>query len=818
MADRQGALVIRREQIAGDYLGSGAMSSLIGLLAFVDQNTFLTKSGDLGVVIRVAGVDAECLDHDERDQVARRFESAIRIFDERFRLYQYLLKRDHAPIPHGHYQNPVLEQAIRDRIAFLESKTDQLYTFDLFMVVMYEGWHRPQTFADRIRALITSPGATLAQTLSAAKTLLIIENQLDRAREFLSNKAESFLIQLRGAVGVELLDRVSAFRFFRHLLNPAPYKRDVPLKFNQHLDYFTCDSSLECHRDHLEVDDYSVAVLSLKEPPSQTFPRMLKALHDVPSNYVIVSEWKPESGWAARREIHSKRRHFHNSQASLTNYITDQAPNPHEILIDDGAASVVADLGRCLREIEITGNYFGKFSLTIVLYDQNRARLHRAVAECFKVFSTHDAGLIEERYNLLNAFLAVIPGNRAFNLRRLWLLNTNYADLSFLFTSRTGETHNPHLDQEYLAVLETSSSTPYFLNLHYQDVAHTMILGATGSGKSFFLNFLLTHLQKYEPLTYIFDLGGSYEWLTRLFGGSYLRVGIEQRSFTINPFRLPPTRENLHFLFSFVKVLVESGGYAMTSQDERDLYDQIGNLREIDPAQRRLFTLSNILGRGLAEQLRKWVQGGQYAALFDNVEDNLTLAQFQTFDFEGMDQYPQVLEPLLFYILHRANASIYDPVLDTRFKAFVIDEAWRFLRNDTVRLYITKAVKTWRKRNAAVIVATQSSADLECCQMVKVIAESCPTKMFLANPGMDRREYREIFHLNETEAELIASLTPKQQLLVKRPDFSKIVNLNVDETGYWLYTSNPFDNRRRQDACAKHGITRGLQELARRTQ
>ena len=43
-----------------------------------------------------------------------------------------------------------------------------------------------------------------------------------------------------------------------------------------------------------------------------------------------------------------------------------------------------------------------------------------------------------------------------------------------------------------------------------------MILGATGSGKSFFLNFLITNLQKYQPLTYIFDLGGSYESLTKL--------------------------------------------------------------------------------------------------------------------------------------------------------------------------------------------------------------------------------------------------------------------------------------------------------------
>jgi type IV secretion system protein TrbE len=423
--------------------------------------------------------------------------------------------------------------------------------------------------------------------------------------------------------------------------------------------------------------------------------------------------------------------------------------------------------------------------------------------------------LIEERYNLLNAFLSVIPGNRCYNLRRMWLLNTNYADLSFLFTLHTGETYNAHLDQEYLAVLETNSSTPYFLNLHYQDVAHTMILGATGSGKSFFLNFLITNLQKYQPLTYIFDLGGSYESLTRLFDGSYLRVGIEHRSFTINPFRLPPAKENLHFLFSFVKVLIESGGYGMTSKEERDLFEQIGNLYEVDPDQRRLFTLANILSRNLAQHLHKWVEGGQYGALFDNVEDNLTFAAFQTFDFEGMDKYPQVLEPLLFYVLHRANASIYDPALDTRFKAFVMDEAWRFLKNDTIRRYITEAVKTWRKRNAAMILATQSSDDLERSEMLSVIVESCATKMFLANPGMDREAYRETFHLNETEAALIAGLVPKQQILVKRPDFSKVINLNVDPIGYWLYTSNPYDNQRRREAFERYGFARGLEQLTR---
>ncbi len=810
--------MIRVGDIVRDYLEAGAVSSLIGLYGFVDEHTFLTKSGDLGVVLRVPGVDAECLDHSERDHIARRFENALRTFDERFRLYQYLLKRDNAALPHRHYDNPVVEQAISNRIAFLTAKSHSLYTIDIFFVLMYEGWNRASNSPEKFRCLVNRPASAVREMLSANQTLTVLEDDLDRARELLSNKAASFVVQLHDLIGVELLDKAAAFQFFRRLLNVAPHKLHSRLKYDLHLDYFSCDSTLECHRDHLRIDEYFVQVVSLKEPPAQTFAHVLAALQEVPANFVVATEWNRESNLAARKEINSKRRHFHNSKASLTNYFSDTPLNSQEMLIDDGAAGLVADLGGCLREIEVNGNYFGKFSLAIVLYDLDRARLRRAVAECFKVFSSHDAVLIEERFNLLNAFLSIVPGNRAFNLRQLWLLNTNYADLSFLFSLHTGDTRNAHLDHEYLAVLETQSSTPYFLNLHYQDVAHTMILGATGSGKSFYANFLLTNLQKYQPLTYIFDLGGSYESLTKLFGGSYSRIGIEQRSFTINPFHLPPDPDNFQFLFSFVKVLIESAGYRTSSADERDLYEQIGNLYEIDPEQRRLFTLANILNRRVAPHLHKWIAGGQYGALFDNIKDNLTFATFQTFDFEGMDKYPQILEPFLFYILHRANASIYDPALDTRFKVFMMDEAWRFLKNATIRQYITEAVKTWRKRNAAMILATQSSDDLERSEMLSVIVESCATKMFLANPGMDLTTYREIFHLNETEASLIAGLVPKQQILIKRPDFAKVVNLNVDRVGYWLYTSSPYDNQRRRKAFEQHGFERGLEILARSSQ
>ena len=56
-----------------------------------------------------------------------------------------------------------------------------------------------------------------------------------------------------------------------------------------------------------------------------------------------------------------------------------------------------------------------------------------------KTMAVHDGSFFEETYNLLNAWLAIVPGNGAHNLRRLALLETNLADLSFLFTLDQGE-------------------------------------------------------------------------------------------------------------------------------------------------------------------------------------------------------------------------------------------------------------------------------------------------------------------------------------------------------------------------------------------
>ena len=98
--------------------------------------------------------------------------------------------------------------------------------------------------------------------------------------------------------------------------------------------------------------------------------------------------------------------------------------------------------------------------------------------------------------------------------------------------------------------------------------------------------------------------------------------------------------------------------------------------------------------------------------------------------------------------------------------------------------------------------------------MLQIVSESCPTKIFLANPEMDRESYREAFHLNDTELDLIAGLVPPGQMLIRKAQTSKKVQLNVDSVSHWTATNNARDNLKKRDYFERFGIAEGLRRLA----
>src|SRR5450631_1871505 len=771
------------------------------------------------MVLSIPGVDYESLDRAEQEYAVKRLEAALKAFSPGFHIYQYLFKSNRPDIPFAKYGDPIVDAAIDQRRQFFEEKRDHLYQVEIFYAIVLEGPRSKSGVGAAFAQLFRDPAGAVGElrtqfTNNSMKVLL--RTQIENELAMLDQKVQTFARQLADFMQIDVLNQQGQFQFFRRLLNYDEGRIAGRPQSTQFLDYQVVNSNIEAERNHLRVGDHFVRVLTMKEAITETRPLVLDQLLKIPANFYVVTEWTPLATDKARKEVNKRRRHFNMSKTGFVSQVSSDTTktNPRDVLVDESKQADIENLGDCLRVLG-DGQSLGDFSLTIVVYAATKSETDQVIGEFTSVFTNADGNLFIETYNQLNAYFATVPGNHAQNLRKLYLLNTNYADLSFLFTILSGEKRNAHLGTEYLAVFETENATPYFLNLHNGEVAHTLILGMTGSGKTFLCAFLLQNAQKYRPLTYIFDIGGSYQSLTSIFGGSYLNVGQESRDFTINPFSLPPTKDNRQFLFSFFSVLLEGSEqrYQMNFAETRKLWDAIERIYVFEPALRTLSNFVRIVG-DLKDRLHRWTQDGQYGFLFDNVADTLSFSRFQTFNFNGWDDAPQILEPLLFYVLHRATTEICDPDKLATFKLFLLDEAWLFIKNATIREYIVQAQKTWRKHNGGMILATQSIKEFQDSGLLPVVSENCPTKIFLANPEMDRNVYRDAFHLNDTELDLIAGLVPPGQMLIRKAQSSKKVQLNVDSMSHWMATNNPRDNLKKRDYFRRFGIAEGLRRLA----
>src|SRR6202451_653744 len=187
--------MLRLSRIFKNYKQTGSLSEQINLYGFIGPQVFLTKSGEVAVILEVRGVDYECLDTASIDGLTKRLESALKLFDENYRLYQYLFKRNNEAIPYKLYASPVVDTAIKTRIAYLASKADTLFSLSVYFVVFYQGLQTSAKLGSALAEFPKNPRKALDDLrarFSGQKQVVVLGQHVASGEAALLQKARSF--------------------------------------------------------------------------------------------------------------------------------------------------------------------------------------------------------------------------------------------------------------------------------------------------------------------------------------------------------------------------------------------------------------------------------------------------------------------------------------------------------------------------------------------------------------------------------------------------------------------------------------------------
>jgi type IV secretion system protein VirB4 len=176
--------MLRLKRVFKNYEEAGSLNAHVNLYGFIGPEVFLTKTGEVGVILEIRGVDYECLDGAATDGLTKRLESALKLFDENYRVYQYLFKRNNETIPHKLYGSPVVDAAIQNRIAYLGSRADTLFSLSIYYVILYQATRISSTLGRTLANIPKNPRKAFADLCShflSKEKVLLLGHGLDSA-------------------------------------------------------------------------------------------------------------------------------------------------------------------------------------------------------------------------------------------------------------------------------------------------------------------------------------------------------------------------------------------------------------------------------------------------------------------------------------------------------------------------------------------------------------------------------------------------------------------------------------------------------------
>jgi len=523
--------------------------------------------------------------------------------------------------------------------------------------------------------------------------------------------------------------------------------------------------------------------VTIQEYPSITCPGILNDLLGMPFEFVLTQSFSFLSKPVAVGRMKRQQSRMINS--------------------GDVAGSQVDEIDDALDDLTSNRFVMGAHHLTMVIRANDQKALNEHISDTGAVLSDGGMKWAREEAGIAGAFWSQLPGNFDYRVRVGDITSRNFAGFSSFHNFPIGRIRNNQWG-DAVTMFKTTSGAPFYFNFHkgeegadakkaakldpnHKDLANTVVIGKSGTGKTVLEMMLLAQTQKFEQpkfgkklscVLFDKDLGASVG--VRAMGGRYypLKNGVPSG---FNPFQMEPTPNNLTFLETLIKQLVKHESLPLTPRQEREISEAIAGVMGAAKGKRRIGAVLEFLDptddNGLHPRLARWCRGGALGWLFDNAEDTLrlddcTMVGFDVTEFLDNDA---TRTPTIMYLFHRIESLI-----DGRRIPIFLDEFWKLLNDPAFEDLAQNKLVTIRKQDGFLVMFTQSPKQVLKSPIAYAIIGQTATKIFLPNPEADHDDYVNGFKLTEREFEIVKGLGEKsRQFLIKQGQNSVVAELNL---------------------------------------
>ncbi len=574
----------------------------------------------------------------------------------------------------------------------------------------------------------------------------------------------------------EALDDAGTLAYLHGTISDKRHPVSMPT-VPTHLDAILCDTPFlggvepKLGRQHLRL-------LTVTGFPNSTTPGLLDALNDLGFAYRWTTRWIALDKIQANRQLTKLRRQWFAKRKSVAAILREVMFNRESTLVDSDADNKAADADEALQELGADDVAFGYLTTTLIVGEADPKRANEKLLALERIINGRGFTTIRETLNAVEAWLGSLPGNPYANVRQPIVHTLNLAHMMPVSAVWAGPERNRHLDAPPLMMTETRGATPFRLDLHSGDVGHAFVVGPTGSGKSVLLSLLAMQFRRFiDAQVVIFDRGRSARAASLAMGGESIELGLEG-TLSLQPLARIDEPGELAFALEWVSGLVTNEGVSITPEIKDALWTALKSLASAPKAERTLTGLAVLVqSSALSQALAPYTLEGPYGRLLDGATENLALTDVLHVEMEPPMQHKRLIPPVLTYMFHRLEARF-----GGRPTLLVLDEAWTFLDEPMFAARIREWLKTLRKKNVAVLFATQSLADIERSAISPAVIESCPTRIFLPNDRALEPQMRAVyerFGLNGRQIEILGLATSKRDYYLQSAQGNRLFELGL---------------------------------------